>query len=53
MDGQDVGVKVSGKTVTLNGIVNSYFQREEAERIAWQAPGVNEVINELAIELKD
>ena len=53
MDDQDVRVTVSGKTVTLNGLVNSYYQKEEAERIAWQAPGVNTVVNELAIELKD
>jgi osmotically-inducible protein OsmY len=53
MDDQDIRVKVSGKTVTLNGVVNSYYQKEEAERIAWQAPGVNAVINELSIDLKD
>jgi osmotically-inducible protein OsmY len=53
MDGQDVRVSVLGKTITLNGVVNSYYQKEEAERIAWNAPGVNTVVNELAIELKD
>lgn len=53
MDDQDVRVKVDGKTVTLNGVVNSYYQKEEAERIAWKAPGVNTVVNELAIDLKD
>lgn len=53
MDDQDVRVSVSGKKVTLNGVVNSYYQKEEAERIAWQAPGVNTVVNELAIEFKD
>ena len=53
MDGQDVRVTVTGKVVTLNGVVNSYYQKEEAERIAWQAPGVNVVVNELIIDLKD
>jgi len=53
MDGQDVRVTVTGKVVTLNGVVNSYYQKEEAERIVWQAPGINTVVNELAIELKD
>jgi osmotically-inducible protein OsmY len=53
MDDQDVHVKVDGKTITLNGLVNSYYQKEEAERIAWQAPGVNVVVNELVIDLKD
>ncbi|EHQ31030.1 BON domain-containing protein [Mucilaginibacter paludis] len=53
MDNQDVRVEVDGKTVTLTGVVNSYYQKEEAERIAWQAPGVNTVKNELSLELKD
>ena len=53
MDGQDVRVDVSGKIVTLNGVVNSYYQKDEAERIAWNAPGVGSVVNELAIDLKD
>jgi osmotically-inducible protein OsmY len=53
MDGQDVRVSVNGKTVTLNGVVNSYYQKDVAEKIAWQAPGVNAVANELAIDLKD
>ena len=53
MTDQDVRVTVSGKTVILNGVVNSYYQKEEAERIAWQAAGVNTVVNELAIDLKD
>lgn len=50
MDDQDIQVEVSGKNVTLNGVVNSYFQKYEAERIAWCAPGVCTVNNELAIE---
>ena len=53
MDDQDVIVSVSGNKVTLNGTVNSYYQKDEAERIAWMAPGVVTVTNELAIELKD
>ena len=53
MDDQDVRVTVSGKIVTLNGVVNSYYQKDEAERIAWKAPGVGSVVNELAIELRD
>jgi osmotically-inducible protein OsmY len=53
MDNQDVRVEVDGKTVTLTGVVNSYYQKEEAERIAWQAPGVNTVKNELSLQLKD
>jgi osmotically-inducible protein OsmY len=44
---------VSGNSVTLNGIVHSYYQRDEAARIAWNAPGVRAVNNELLIEYGD
>lgn len=50
---QDIQVYVTGNIVTLNGVVNSYYQKEEAERIAWNAPGVLNVDNELAIDFKD
>lgn len=50
----DVGkilVRVEGKTIYLSGIVDSLFQKEEAERIAWNTPGVWYVDNELVVEL--
>jgi osmotically-inducible protein OsmY len=53
MDDQDIQVYVNDNNVTLNGIVNSYFQKDEAERIAWSAPGVETVKNELSIDFKD
>jgi osmotically-inducible protein OsmY len=53
LDDQNVKVKVFGNNVTLNGTVNSYYQKDEAGRIAWNAPGVAAVANELAIKLKD
>jgi len=53
MDDQDIQVYVNENNVTLNGIVNSYFQKDEAERIAWNAPGVRTVKNELSIDFKD
>jgi osmotically-inducible protein OsmY len=46
---KDIEVAVSGNVVTLTGNVNAYFQKEEAERIAWNAPGVWTVNNQLAI----
>ena len=49
IDDQDIRVKVSGNNVTLNGTVQSFYQRDEAERIAWNAPGVWTVDNELVI----
>ena len=50
IDNEDIRVKVSGNRVTLNGTVNSFYQRDEAERIAWNAPGVSTVDNELVID---
>jgi len=50
MNSQDVQVYVSGNKVILNGIVHSFYQKEEAERMAWNAPGVRSVNNELVID---
>lgn len=46
---KDIEVAVSGNVVTLTGTVNAHFQKEEAERIAWNSPGVWTVNNQLAI----
>jgi osmotically-inducible protein OsmY len=45
----DIEVKVKANEVTLSGVVDSYYQKDEAERIAWNAPGVWSVNNELAV----
>ena len=50
---EDIEVNVLGNRVTLQGTVNSFYQREEAERIARNAPGVYTVNNELAIEYNE
>jgi osmotically-inducible protein OsmY len=52
LNSQNVNVKVSENKITLTGTVSSYFQKEEAERIAWNTPGVWAVYNELTIEYK-
>jgi osmotically-inducible protein OsmY len=46
---RDVHVAVSGNGVTLSGSVSSWYQKDEAERIAWNAPGVWTVDNQLEI----
>ncbi len=50
IDDDDITVQASGHTVTLTGTVNSWFQKDEATRMAWDAPGVWSVENELAID---
>jgi osmotically-inducible protein OsmY len=47
---QNIDVKVLGNNVTLNGTVDSWYQRDEAGRIAWNAPGVWSVNNEIVVE---
>ena len=50
MTDANITVKVSGSWVTLTGIVDSWYQKEEAGRIAWKAPGVEMVVNDLVVE---
>jgi len=50
VDDSDIHVDVLGTTVTLTGMVNSWYQKEEAGRIAWNTPGIWHVNNELAVD---
>ncbi len=47
---QDIRVAVSGHKATLTGTVDSSYQKDEAGRIAWNAPGVWNVANELGVD---
>jgi osmotically-inducible protein OsmY len=49
IDDEHIQVKVKGNKVVLRGAVESLFEKDEATRLAWNAPGVNEVDNELAV----
>ena len=49
VDSRRISVTASDGTVTLAGNVRSWFEREEAERAAWAAPGVSNVVDHIAI----
>ena len=53
IDNGDIDVVVSGTKVTLNGTVDSWYQKQEAGRIAWNAPGVWNVDNELVVDYQN
>jgi osmotically-inducible protein OsmY len=53
INAKDIHVNVAGTKVTLTGKVHSWYQKDEAERMAWNAPGVWTVNNDLAIEYND
>jgi osmotically-inducible protein OsmY len=49
VDSKAVSVEIEDGTVILQGDVHSHAERDEAERIAWSAPGVVRVENYLTI----
>lgn len=51
LDAKEIEVKVDGDTVTLTGTVHSWFEREEAERAAWAAPGIRRVEDHLVVAM--
>ncbi len=49
----DIDIVIEGNKVTLQGVVDSYYEKDEAERIAYNAPGVWSVNNELVVDFDD
>lgn len=49
LDAGNVRVEVRGERVILRGTVQSWIEREEAERAAWASSGVGDVDNELIV----
>ena len=49
LDARGVIVAVDGGKVTLSGQVHAWFERQAAERAAWAAPGVTQVIDRIAV----
>ena len=49
VDARRISVSTQDGAVTLYGNVRSWFEKEEAERAAWAAPGVSCVIDHIAV----
>jgi osmotically-inducible protein OsmY len=50
LENKNIFVSVSDNKVTLSGTVHSWYQKDEASRIAWNAPGIVNVDNELTVD---
>jgi len=49
-DAKQIQVEASGNKVFLRGKVRNYGELEEAERVAWAAPGVYSVDNQIQVD---
>lgn len=49
VDANRIMVETNGSEVILKGTVRSWVEREEAERVAWSAPGVTNVEDRIAV----
>ena len=50
LDAEKIRVEASGHNVTLRGKVRNYAEHDEAERVAWAAPGVWSVDNKIDVK---
>ena len=53
IDPRGIQVSAYDNTVQLWGTVHSYRQREEAERAAWAASGIESVVNRIQVTFPD
>ena len=51
LDANKISVEVQGSKAVLKGAVRAWIEKEEAERVAWLAPGVTSVENRITVEV--
>ncbi|MFI5264453.1 MAG: BON domain-containing protein, partial [Candidatus Kapaibacterium sp.] len=49
LDNDHIKIETTDHKVVLNGTVKSWFQKDEASKVAWSAPGVRSVENDLVV----
>src|SRR3981081_3269630 len=49
LDANRITVEANGSEVILKGTVRSWIEREEAERVAWSAPGIAKVEDRIVV----
>ena len=51
VDANKITVEVQGGKAILKGAVRAWVEKEEAERVAWLAPGVTSVENRITVDV--
>lgn len=51
IDADRITVEIVGTKAILKGAVRAWAEKKEAERVAWSAPGITEVDNQISIEI--
>src|SRR3981081_226834 len=51
IDANKITVEVQGSKAILKGTVRAWVEKEEAERVAWSAPGITSVENRITVEV--
>lgn len=51
VDANRITVEVQGSKAILKGTVRAWAEKEEAERVAWSAPGITSVENRIVVEI--
>jgi osmotically-inducible protein OsmY len=51
LDANRITVEVQDSKIILKGTVRAWVEREEAEKVAWSAPGITSVENQIRVEI--
>jgi osmotically-inducible protein OsmY len=49
VDARNIHIEAKDGEIVLTGTVHSLFEKDEAERAAWAAPGVHKVVDQLEV----